>query len=758
MSQKIVFLAVCSALYAVGVQAEEKTLSAVEVVSKKRVAGVAAVHKNRQQIQEELITDSQDLVRYTTDVGISDSGRHIKGFAMRGVEGNRVGITIDGVALPDSEENSLYARYGNFNSSRLSIDPELVRGIDIERGADSFKSGSGSLGGSVAYRTLNSHDIVLRGKKWGMLLKSGYASKRREWVSTIGTGYRGSSLDALLLYSQRRGHELDSTGSGEDIKGDKRGIPDPAKHRFHSYLAKIAYRFNDTHRIGYVFNGQNGNNKVDEKSYALFSTAWRNADDQHRRLNHNIFYEYTPDSPYLALIKVDYDRQNTHIAAVNYKGSEDWLTKKPVLDEVANRQMKTRFDRLSIRADSQPLASAFGEHQLTVRSDISERKFENINVDAYYLNAGVSSIKGSIQHPVKTRSFSASILDNIRFSQISTRIGLRYDHHRVAPQALNADCFNCDKEVPAANTFNGFSGIFGIDKSLNKNWTVSYDLSSGFRIPSASEMYFTYNHPAGNWLANQDLKAEKSINHSLSLLGEGKAGKLKMTVYHNRYRNFLYEQQTVGRKLNPYYDQCAWYGCAKYNESLYMQMVNIDKAIINGIDIQGTLKLNAISRLPEGWSLTGGLGYSHGKLSSGTSLLSIQPIKILGGISYEQPNGKWGVHARATYLGRKKAEDATVVNYRMNWRTRSFERISKPYPYLNKSATLFDVYGYYKPSKNIVLRAGLYNIFDRKYQTWDALRGINEYSTTNSVDREGKGLERFYAPGRNFAFSLEIKF
>ena len=52
---------------------------------------------------------------------------------MRGVEGNRVGVSIDGVSLPDSEENSLYARYGNFNNSRMSIDTELVRGIDVEK-------------------------------------------------------------------------------------------------------------------------------------------------------------------------------------------------------------------------------------------------------------------------------------------------------------------------------------------------------------------------------------------------------------------------------------------------------------------------------------------------------------------------------------------------------------------------------------------------------------------------------------------------
>ena len=64
------------------------------------------IKKTRKAIQEELIANNHDLVRYTTDVGISDNGRRAKGFAMRGVEGNRVGISVDGVNLPDSEENS----------------------------------------------------------------------------------------------------------------------------------------------------------------------------------------------------------------------------------------------------------------------------------------------------------------------------------------------------------------------------------------------------------------------------------------------------------------------------------------------------------------------------------------------------------------------------------------------------------------------------------------------------------------------------
>lgn len=67
------------------------------------------IKKNVKNIQTELIRDTRDLVRYTTDIGISDNGQRLKGFAIRGVEGNRVGISIDSVSLPDSEENSLGA-------------------------------------------------------------------------------------------------------------------------------------------------------------------------------------------------------------------------------------------------------------------------------------------------------------------------------------------------------------------------------------------------------------------------------------------------------------------------------------------------------------------------------------------------------------------------------------------------------------------------------------------------------------------------
>lgn len=237
-----------------------------------RNAPAAVERVNLGRIQQEMIRDNKDLVRYSTDVGLSDSGRHQKGFAIRGVEGNRVGVSIDGVSLPDSEENSLYARYGNFNSSRLSIDPELVRNIDIVKGADSFNTGSGALGGGVNYQTLQGRDLLLPERQFGVMMKNGYSSRNREWTNTVGFGMDNGSVDAALLYSQRRGHETESAGdrgyavegagSGANIRGSARGIPDPSQHKYHSFLAKIGYQINENYRIGASLNGQQGHSFV----------------------------------------------------------------------------------------------------------------------------------------------------------------------------------------------------------------------------------------------------------------------------------------------------------------------------------------------------------------------------------------------------------------------------------------------------------------------------------------------------------------
>ena len=704
------------------------------------------IKKTRKAIQEELIANNHDLVRYTTDVGISDNGRRAKGFAMRGVEGNRVGISVDGVNLPDSEENSLYARYGNFNSSRLAIDPELVQGIDIMRGSDSFNSGSGSLGGSVNYRTLGADDIVFPENNWGILLKNSYASKNREWTHTAGVGYKDDKFDMALLYSYRDGQEMKSAGNGEDIKGWARGVPDPANHKNRSYLAKLSYFITPSHKVSLSFNAQRDNNFVDEKSYGL--SLWREVNDIGKRYNGNVAYEYFPENNrFLSYLKTEIDLQEIDIASENTKGIS--LPYRSFV-ELQDTHMKNKFKRFSMRVDSMPWESLFGTHKFTARSSISQKDFENENNHHYF--SGESDAE-SIQHPVRTRSFSAQLQDKVTWNEMfSSQLGIRYDWDQLVPQDLKAMCRACSAK-PASNTFQSVSGSLGLDAQLNETWKVGYNVSTGYRVPTASEMYFSFNHPAGNWFPNPKLKAEQALNNSIHIQAEHRLGSYNLNLYHSRYKDFLTEQESAFEKMNPYYFEDSRSGAAFYT-TLAQQAVNIDRATVSGVELTTKTNLDqVVSFIPEGWKFLANLGYSKGRLKgTESSMLSIQPLKIILGFGYEDPEDRWGLNARATYLGAKKAKDAQIIDYS------SLRKEVKTYPYLNGSATLFDVYGFYKVNKHVILRAGIYNILNRKYHTWDVLRGINQFSTTNAVDPQRKGLERFYAPGRNFAGAVEIRF
>lgn len=783
-------------------------------VKGQRNAPAAVERVKAKTIQEQMIRDTRDLVRYSPDVGVSDDGRRMKGFAMRGVEDNRVGISIDGVALPSSEENSLYARYGNFNNSRLSIDTELVKGVDITKGADSFESGSGSLGGNVNYRTLDARDIVLPEQNFGALLRSGYASKNREWANTVGFGYAGNVFDAVVLYSRRHGHEMksgggdvvDFVGFGELDKQDQaeRGSarihPDPSKHNNHSYLVKLGWQPADSHRFGFSVNGQNNSNYTYEKTYSLTS-YWREADDIQKRTNINLSHEWTPASSVLSLLRTDLDYQKTRNGAINYKGdmvrTGDWRTgyqyHNGFMADRDERNMDTKYKRITFRLDSQPLSLWKGEHRLSFKTFASRRDFENVNDDLDFNSTGnITDRKHyTIIRPMKTDQIGFSLQDKIAFDdKLSVNAGVRYDYEKVKPQAFKPDtpclstCVNDGN--PSARSFNTWNGVLGLDYRFNDTWRAAYQINTGHRVPTASEMYFTYTSVYGHWIANPSLKAERSLNQTLSLHGKNDKGSLDFSLYQTRYRNFLFEEEHTFQVPNPFAgDDYACYTdptyCGATLTQIGQQMVNVDKARVRGIELKGEMNLHQVMPVPEGFKLSGALGYSKGKLSGDRgSMLSIQPLKLVLGFDYESPDERWGIFSRVSYMGRKKAKDAQVIeqksyctSYKLDpWTGEETDDCAVALQYrddkidfrwLNKAATVVDVFGYYKPVKRMTLRTGVYNLFNQKYHTWDSLRGINPRSTINSLSvsntkSANQGLERYYAPGRNYAVSLEWKF
>ena len=143
--------------------------------------------------------------------------------------------------------------------------------------------------------------------------------------------------------------------------------------------------------------------------------------------------------------------------------------------------------------------------------------------------------------------------------------------------------------------------------------------------------------------------------------------------------------------------------------------------------------------------------YIKGSADGDTPLNALQPFNAVWGIGYRQPENRWSLGTNLSYFAKKKAEDTS----------RAYDRPHEPWPFVKHSRNVFlvDLIGHYQFGKNVTLRGGVFNLFDKKYYTWDSLRSIREFGAVNRVHNVTHGgIERFSAPGRNFNVTLEAKF
>ena len=88
-------------------------------------------------LQQQGAQSMEDAIRYVPGVEMVDLGRAgFNGFNIRGLEADRVSITLDGLSFPQSMDPGTYQPYEFFRSGRGSVDMEAVKSVEIIKGAD----------------------------------------------------------------------------------------------------------------------------------------------------------------------------------------------------------------------------------------------------------------------------------------------------------------------------------------------------------------------------------------------------------------------------------------------------------------------------------------------------------------------------------------------------------------------------------------------------------------------------------------------
>ncbi|MCK8968699.1 TonB-dependent hemoglobin/transferrin/lactoferrin family receptor, partial [Haemophilus influenzae] len=380
--------------------------------------------------------------------------------------------------------------------------------------------------------------------------------------------------------------------------------------------------------------------------------------------------------------------------------------------------------------------------------------------------------------PIKTTGKSVYLFDNVVITDyLSFDLGYRYDNihyqpkykHGITPKLpddIVKGLFIPLKGSPSTEEVkkNVQQNIDYIAKQNKKYKAHSYSFvstidptsflrlqlkySKGFRTPTSDEMYFTFKHPDFTILPNTDLKPEIAKTKEIAFtLHNDDWGFISTSLFKTNYKNFidLIFKEQRDFKVGPG-------GGSTLPFSLY-QNINRDNASLKGIEINSKVFLGKMAKFMDGFNLSYKYTYQKGRMNGNIPMNAIQPKTMVYGLGYDHPNHKFGFDFYTTHVASKNPEDTYNMFYKEE------KKKDSTIKWRSKSYTILDLIGYVQPIKNLTIRAGVYNLTNRKYITWDSARSIRSFGTSNVIDQStGQGINRFYAPGRNYKMSVQFEF
>lgn len=782
---------------------QQQTLEDVNVTTtnKRKEQKLGEERKKRKELDEKMVQDEYDLVRYDTGVSVVEGGRSgSNGFAIRGVDKDRVAINVDGLTQAESRSSEafseLFGAYGNYNANRNSSEIENVSEVVITKGADSLKSGSGALGGAVNYKTKSPSDYLKGGKSYYLGAKAGYIGRNSQTFTSLTLAGKLFGFDALVVHTRRKGKETKNrageisellikddgkTGVFNPLSGNNgyygaggvvRSKPDPQSWTGESTLLKGGYHITDNNYLGATFEESRQDRNTTELSNMWTANYLGEplGDIRHRQdasYRRRVGFEYRNQlekGPWDSLT-ARWDKQRIDM------GTWTWDLPENINTQGINSDVYHTYRNLR-QTNQQALVEAEKEMHFQPVDWLAQYGFgwgkqDNDNSNhSYFVKLFDPTYKTSnnntsiflIESQAKNRHFYWNNI--LRFGnnrQFKLNVGARYDQSSSRAKDNPTYPKSIRLQLPGLGETRKHGGLsygLGLDWRFHNNFNFLAKFSSGFRAPTSDETWLLFPHPDFYLRANPDLKGETAKNYELGLAGSGKLGQFRLSGFYTKYKDFI-ELTYLGGSGPQGSGREAFFGENTYLVGAPLwQNQNRTSAYVQGLEFSGRWQLNSIG-LPKGMytGLTATYTKGKAKQSDGKKypINALSPWSAVWNLGYDAPSKKWGTALHLTHTARKKPSDTTHSN----------DDLTNPWPFAKhgKSYTLLDVNAYANFGKHVTLRAAVNNLTNKKYYTWDALRSIREFGTVNRVDRTTHaGIERFTSPGRNFNATLEVRF
>ena len=684
----------------------------------------------RREIQENVATDLRSLLRYQPGVSVENSPARF-GFGninIRGLDGNRVLMTIDGIRLPEGY------RVGSFsNASRNLFGLGLLKQVEILRGPTSAIHGSDALAGVFAVTTVSPAAYLRDGRTSGGELFAQHAQADGSIGGGAVVAGRVGPTQLLVGLESVNGHEMMNKG---DVGGTgaARTEPNPQDTHTESQLIKWIVPAGD--RWSWTAAGERYARDVTTDVLSLNPQSARTvrltADDRARRSRGSIEAVGHDAGPWTAVHVTAYAQRSETAQDTDEVRANTTATCLSAAGNVrCEREARFRLVQREaglIAIGESNLRRFELDHAIVTGAEIARVRFEETrdgrqaNLDTGTVTSVVGGEKlPTRDFPVTTSDrFGAFVQDRIEThgATLEWIPALRYDAFRLTPEIDELFLAANGSRPVVSLRESAWSPRFGMMWHAAPLWTFTGQLATGFRAPPASDLNIGLsNLPAGYAVVpNPELKSERSRGIELGARFAGPRLQAWATIFHTRYEDLILSRAALACPGDP--------ACVPGATGTF-QSQNVSSARIYGLEAQLEWRFAAQ------WSAQAAYAHLHGDdLSKDVPLNSIDPPKLVAGVAWRRAWGGLGAHA--TYVRAPERVDAAAG-----------------IKFVPPGWTTLDLDAHWQLAPNIRIDAGLFNVTDRKYWLWSDVRGLTNV---------GSGFDRYTQPGRNASVGLRVVF
>lgn len=683
------------------------------------------------RIAREMVQNVADLVRYEPGVYVDqESSRlNLNGFNIRGIGANRVRTQIDGVRGAEQFD------FGPISVHQYFLDVDLLKSVEILRGAASSLYGSDALGGQVSFQTKDPDDYLGLNRQQAFQVKSGYHSNNEGKFLSGTSAFRAGNYSFLghVVIREHEAWDNQGTISSDD---QTRTRPNPMDGGSNQVLVKAVRPFGDRAQLRIAaeyFESQTETQALTQQGFSnIFGVSTRIsdslADDTQDRLRLSLDHTWDPENLSLAdhlSWQVHYQTNDT-----DQETSELQQTSVGPITQNIRRTGLVSFDMDSLGARillRKAWDTARTSMQLRYGASFETSQFEQLrDRHDFDLDTGnPDAYEGSLIFP--SRYFPTSdvretgIFAEAEYLVWNDRLklvpGLRYDRFTLSPDKNDTVFLESTESdtPPVGLDDDAVTGRFGAQMELTRHFSASAQFAMGFRAPPFNAVNSGFTNLAGGYqtLANPNLDPETSESQEFSLKSYGSRGSALITYFDNAYEDFI--QDTV------------FVGVTQTGIALF-QPQNVDRVSISGFEFEGDL------RLTSSFWLRGAYADMDGKNSdTGEPLATVEPRKGVLGIAYHAPS-RWGAQVHATFSAARKAGDTPALE--------------DATPFLPGSYQVVDATVYWNISNQFTMNLGGFNLTDEIYWQGSQARGRAE---------DDPAINRYSSPGRSLSLDLQYR-